>query len=261
MRPENSSCGQGATATNDKDPARNYYLPGESAPTVCEKRARAIQLEERNTTRVGRESVILLANRPNCLRQILLSIFGRGLVRVLGQLFHASSGDDRGCGRSRCGLFPLLVMIVAVALGDASLPNACSVQPAASLYDDPYDDGVIRSGALRLAVFRVNCASDTSPDWLIAPALLFIGTLALRRDIARPLIFIVTDHSRAPPAGAAVRQESVPRTLSPMTLLPTRLRRAHSVAPPSGLDRSREPRRPRAEPSARDGDGGARLPR
>ena len=119
----------------------------------------------------------------------------------------------------RCGLVQRAVAVLLLG-GILLLAPLAFASPAdagwtAGLYDAAdFDDVTTRAQDIS-ALTKVNCVSDSSPDWKVSHALRVVGIPAPLRDAHLPLIFIVTSRSRAPPAG---HREGFPRPLLPVAV-------------------------------------------
>lgn|SRR5262245_16990652 len=132
-------------------------------------------------------------------------------ARFLG----CSSGRSRSCGDRRwrrdglraLSVVPLLGLIALVPLGYASPPDA---DWPASLFDAADFDDVIALATSHVVHARLSGLSGPSPDWWII--LVVIEILARTRRVRLPLVSIVTDRSRGPPAGSRDVTSSPRRT-------------------------------------------------
>ena len=118
----------------------------------------------------------------------------------------------------RCGLVQRAVAVLLLGgillLAPVAFASPVDAGWIAGLYDAADFDDMTMLAQNISALTRVNCVSDTSPDWEVSHTLRVVGIPAPLRDAHLPLIFIVTSCSRAPPA---CRREGVPRSPLPVT--------------------------------------------
>jgi hypothetical protein len=104
-------------------------------------------------------------------------------------------------GLRRCDLLQraVAVLLLGGLLLLAPLAFASPVDAGwiAGLYDAAdFDDVTTRAQDIS-ALTKVNCVSDSSPDWEVSHTLRVVGIPAPLRDARLPLIFIVTSRSRS----------------------------------------------------------------